>query len=152
MNLGEKLLKYRKDNKIKQKELSEKLKIPQCVISKIEHGKVVGEETRINIEKRLEEMIVDKKAVMFLEKLAKEDEEIMQDTSIKPNYYKLNIKGHEIEVMDIIEVVTKDLTGIEAFAIGNILKYVIRANNKNGLEDLKKAEEYLHNLIIKIVE
>ena len=148
MNLGEKLLIYRKDNKIKQKELSEKLKIPQCVISKIEHGKVVGEEARINIEKRLEEMIADKKAVMFLEKLAKEDEERMQDTIIKPNYYKLNIKGHEIEVMDIIEAVTKDLTGIEAFAIGNILKYVIRANNKNGLEDLKKAEEYLHNLII----
>ena len=33
------------------------------------------------------------------------------------------------------------------FYIGNILKYIIRAEKKNGLEDYKKAEVYLKWLI-----
>ena len=37
--------------------------------------------------------------------------------------------------------------GPEGYYIGNIVKYLYRYKWKNGIEDLKKAEEYLHLLI-----
>lgn len=52
-----------------------------------------------------------------------------------------------LEVIDIIEAFTQDLKGIEATDTGNIIKYICRWPNKNGLEDLKKAKWYLEHLI-----
>lgn len=48
-----------------------------------------------------------------------------------------------LEVIDVIEAFTFDLKGIEATDTGNILKYMCRWKNKNGLQDLKKAKWYL---------
>ena len=62
---------------------------------------------------------------------------------INPNHYR---KGN-IEVIDVIETYTKDLKGIQATDTGNIIKYILRWKNKNGLEDLKKAKWYLDHLI-----
>lgn len=67
--------------------------------------------------------------------------------NIKPNHYKLNIKGQDVEVMDIIDAVVKDMDGRKGYIVGNILKYVCRAEKKNGLEDYKKARTYLDMLI-----
>jgi hypothetical protein len=52
-----------------------------------------------------------------------------------------------MEAIDVIESFTFDLTGIEAFDTGNVLKYMCRWKDKNGLEDLKKAKWYLDHLI-----
>lgn len=52
-----------------------------------------------------------------------------------------------IECIDAIESATFNLTGVEAFDVGNTLKYLWRWKNKNGLEDLKKAQWYLTHLI-----
>lgn len=52
-----------------------------------------------------------------------------------------------MEVIDVIEAFTFDLKGIEATDTGNILKYICRWPNKNGLQDLKKAKWYLEHLI-----
>lgn len=52
-----------------------------------------------------------------------------------------------LETIDVIEAFTFDLEGIEAFDTGNILKYMCRWKQKNGLQDLKKAKWYLENLI-----
>lgn len=52
-----------------------------------------------------------------------------------------------MEVIDVIEAFTFDLKGIEAFATGNVLKYICRWKAKNGLQDLKKARCYLDRLI-----
>lgn len=52
-----------------------------------------------------------------------------------------------LETIDVIEAFTFDLDGIEAFDTGNILKYVCRWKQKNGLQDLKKAKWYLEHLI-----
>jgi hypothetical protein len=46
-----------------------------------------------------------------------------------------------MEVIDIIEGF-----GL-GFHLGNVMKYVLRAEHKNGLEDLKKARWYLDRLI-----
>lgn len=50
----------------------------------------------------------------------------------------------DIEVIDYIEQVTKDYKPELAFAIGNAIKYISRANHKNGKEDLDKARWYLN--------
>jgi hypothetical protein len=52
-----------------------------------------------------------------------------------------------MEVIDVIEAFTFDLKGIEAVSTGNILKYICRWKQKNGLQDLKKAMWYLQYLI-----
>lgn len=50
----------------------------------------------------------------------------------------------DIEVIDFIEQVTKDYKSELAFSIGNAIKYIARANHKNGKEDLDKARWYLN--------
>ena len=52
-----------------------------------------------------------------------------------------------LETIDVIEAFTKNLMGIEATDTGNIIKYICRWKNKNGVEDLKKARWYLDHLI-----
>lgn len=53
----------------------------------------------------------------------------------------------KFEVIDVIEDATKNLTGIEAVCVGNILKYILRYQYKNGHEDVLKAKWYLNKLI-----
>lgn len=51
-----------------------------------------------------------------------------------------------IETIDYINAkLTPDQ--FEGYMIGNVLKYCSRYQNKNGIEDLKKAEWYLRRLI-----
>lgn len=57
-----------------------------------------------------------------------------------PNHYDWNLP---IKSKEVIDEVIKDLKGNIAFNIGNALKYIIRHNKKNGVEDLKKAKQYL---------
>ena len=52
-----------------------------------------------------------------------------------------------MEVIDVIEAFTFDLKGIEATDTGNIIKYICRWKQKNGLQDLMKAKWYLEHLI-----
>lgn len=61
-----------------------------------------------------------------------------------PNHYQSETG---LEVIDVIEAFTFDLKGIEATDTGNILKYICRWSNKNGLQDLEKAQWYLTHLI-----
>lgn len=55
------------------------------------------------------------------------------------------------EVIDVIEQVTEGLSGIECVCVGNVIKYMLRYQFKNGVEDLKKARFYLDK-VIKILE
>ena len=61
-----------------------------------------------------------------------------------PNHYQSETG---LEVWDVIDAFTFNLSGIEAFDTANIIKYICRWKKKNGLEDLKKASEYLNHLI-----
>ena len=70
-----------------------------------------------------------------------------KDIINNPNHYQLNIKGNNIEVIDIIDEVVKDYKPKQAFRVANILKYILRANKKNGLEDFKKAKKYIEMLL-----
>jgi len=57
--------------------------------------------------------------------------------------------GHYIdEKMEPIEVI--DAMGIsEGFCVGNAIKYLMRFEHKNGVEDLRKARWYLNYAIAK---
>ena len=56
---------------------------------------------------------------------------------INPDYYI----GTKIQVSDFIHEFKLD------YFQGNIVKYVVRHKQKNGLEDLEKAKWYLERLI-----
>ena len=53
----------------------------------------------------------------------------------------------KFETIEVIEEFTKDLEGIEAFCIGNAVKYLSRWPYKNGVEDLKKAIWYINKVV-----
>lgn len=61
-----------------------------------------------------------------------------------PSHY---ISENGLEVIDVIEAFVANLKGIEATDTGNIIKYICRWKEKNGIEDLKKARWYLNHLI-----
>lgn len=66
-----------------------------------------------------------------------------------PSHYQSD-KG--LEVIDVIDAFTEDLNGIEAFCVGNVIKYITRYKKKNGLEDVRKAAWYLNKLITHLEE
>jgi len=55
-----------------------------------------------------------------------------------------------LEVIDVIEAFTDDLTGIFATDTGNCIKYSCRWHKKNGLQDVEKAIWYATHLLNKL--
>lgn len=49
--------------------------------------------------------------------------------------------------MDVIKAFTSNLSGAEAFYAGNAIKYILRWDKKNGIEDLEKAKVYIDKII-----
>ena len=66
------------------------------------------------------------------------------DNIISPNHYASD-KG--FEVFDVQEAFIHELKGMAASYWCNIVKYILRFQRKNGVEDLKKAKYYLEKLI-----
>ena len=63
-----------------------------------------------------------------------------------PSHYT---KG-SIECIDAIDSATTCKSGIEAVCVANVIKYLWRYEEKNGLEDVKKAQWYLNKLISEL--
>lgn len=61
-----------------------------------------------------------------------------------PSHY---MSDSGLETINVIEAFTKDLTGIEAYDTGNVIKYICRWKNKGGVQDLEKAMWYIQHLI-----
>ena len=72
-----------------------------------------------------------------------------EDNIISPNHYTSD-KG--IEVFDVQEAFIHELKGMAASYWCNIVKYILRFQRKNGVEDLKKAKYYLEKLIEEVGE
>nr|DAS49959.1 MAG TPA: nucelotide kinase [Caudoviricetes sp.] len=134
MSLGKRVKEYREKNNIDQKDFAEKIEVTQPYLSHLENGKIEASER------------VQKRIMKILENETQEIVETSEVDNVKsPKHYILESLG--IEVKDIIFEVTKDMKGKEAVCVGNILKYVMRARKKNGIEDYKKAYEYLGYLL-----
>jgi len=92
---------------------------------------------------------------MAKRKLTQEEKETVDNIMSKyddkidsPSHYKLD--GIDIETIEIIKAICNQYNGFSAKCIGDVLKYLIRAQKKNGLEDLKKARKYLDWLILEL--
>lgn len=75
------------------------------------------------------------------------DEELsvvyVPDVVNHPSHYT----NGKVECIDAIESASVGKTGIEAVCVANVIKYLWRYEDKNGLEDIKKAQWYLNKLI-----
>lgn len=60
-----------------------------------------------------------------------------------PNHYQSKCG---FEVIDVIEEYTRELFGITATDTGNVIKYICRWKQKNGIQDLEKAIWYATHL------
>ena len=69
---------------------------------------------------------------------------VAEDKIKSPSHYKL--EGLNCETIDVVKA-RLGKEGFKAFCIGNVLKYVLRAEKKNGLEDYKKSKQYLEWII-----
>lgn len=72
--------------------------------------------------------------------------ETNQDT-INPTHYQQG----KYEIFDVIQDITEHLPQGHGFFVGNVIKYIARYPNKNGIEDVKKAKRNLEQLI-KVME
>ena len=74
----------------------------------------------------------------------------------EPNVDMVNHPSHYtqggIECIDCIKSATVGKVGIEAFCVGNAIKYLFRYEEKNGIEDVKKARWYIDRLIRELEE
>lgn len=137
MSLGKRVKEYREKNNIDQKDFAEKIEVTQPYLSHLENGKIEASE---RVQKRIMKILENE-----IQEIVETSEVIEVDNVKSPKHYMLESLG--IEVKDIIFEVTKDMKGKEAVCVGNILKYVMRARKKNGIEDYKKAYEYLGYLL-----
>lgn len=67
-----------------------------------------------------------------------------KDNITSPSHYVTD-KG--FEVFDVQEAFINELKGMTASYWCNVVKYILRFQKKNGVEDLKKAKYYLEKLI-----
>ena len=94
------------------------------------------------LEKQLKALLPKKLA---LEPLPKEDRAIKMPESSKhdnvncPKHY---CKGG-VESIEFVKAAVSNLSGFEAVCVANIIKYMWRYKEKNGLEDVMKAAKYL---------
>ena len=74
----------------------------------------------------------------------------------EPNSDMVNHPSHYtqggIECIDALKAATVSKTGIEAVCTANAIKYLWRYEEKNGIEDVKKARWYIDRLIRELEE
>ncbi|MBO4137933.1 DUF3310 domain-containing protein [Streptococcus suis] len=66
------------------------------------------------------------------------------DNVTKPKHYQ---GKYGMEALDVVKNFIWDLAGERAYYWGNVIKYLLRFQQKNGVEDLKKAQQNLGWLI-----
>lgn len=67
----------------------------------------------------------------------------MSKDNINPDHYKQG----KIECIRALEAATINKPGFEGALVANVIKYLWRYEAKNGIEDVKKAQWYLNELI-----
>jgi len=91
---------------------------------------------------------------MKMNELQPDEEKLMDEFYTKKNQKEdmVNSPPHYnkagIECINAIQAATGD--GYEYYLQGNIIKYLWRYRYKNGVEDLKKAQWYLNELVEEV--
>ena len=138
LHIGRKIKKFRIENNLSQKEFAEKIGVTQGFLSYVENG-------RLNIESpSLEKKILIAIGEAPDEDLRKDFEknvELASDNVHSPKHYM--IPGCNFECKDLSDAIVRNMPNPLGTRIWNVVKYLVRAEKKNGLEDYNKAVEYL---------
>lgn len=138
LHIGRKIKKFRDENKISQTEFATKIGVTQAFLSHLENG-------RLNIESpTLEKKILvaigeETSSENKVEKLEKEVP--MNDNVHSPKHYM--IPGCNFESRHLADAIVEGMPNPLCTRIWNVVKYLVRAEKKNGKEDYEKAVEYL---------
>jgi hypothetical protein len=73
---------------------------------------------------------------------------LLPKDNINPSHYKQG----GVECIDALEAATVNLKGIEAVCTANAIKYLWRWKEKNGKEDLHKAQWYITKLLTNLAK
>ena len=133
MHIGRKIKKYRDENNLSQKEFAEKIGVTQGFLSYVENG-------RLNIESPT----LEKKILIVIgeetgpeNKLEKPEKEVpLNDNVHSPKHYM--IPGCNFESRHLADAIVEGMPNPLCTRIWNVVKYLVRAEKKNG-----KAVEYL---------
>lgn len=146
IDYAKKIKEYRQEHGISQKEMSDLLNVTQPFLSMLESGKIKAESE--NLKKKIEDLLgvqdeptLDGKMAEEVLEAIVEKEEQKEDRIHSPSHYK--IKGCKFESIHLLSNIIEELPGALAFYVGNAVKYLIRAEKKNGREDYEKAKVYL---------
>ena len=81
------------------------------------------------------------------------NEEVKMDENVPDmvNHPKHYTQGG-IECIDALKAATVGKRGIEAVCVANVIKYLWRYEEKNGIEDVRKAKWYIERLLKELEE
>ena len=131
--VGKNIKKYRKEKGYTQKQLAELLGKAEITIRRYEACYMMP--TVQGIEDICKVLEISKGDIFMNE----EKKEMVNH----PKHYNMG----KYECLDVVKELIKDMKGIEATLFFNAFKYLWRYKQKNGLQDLKKCEFYLKELI-----
>ena len=138
MHIGRKIKNFRDENKISQTEFATKIGVTQAFLSHLENG-------RLNIESPT----LEKKILIAIgEETGPENkvENPTKETAINDNVHSPKhymIHGCNFESRHLADAIVEGMPNPLCTRIWNVVKYLVRAEKKNGKEDYEKAVEYL---------
>ena len=138
MHIGRKIKNFRDENKISQTEFAEKIGVTQAFLSHLENG-------RLNIESPS----LEKKILTAIEEKTESENKVenpTKETAINDNIHSPKhylIPGCNFESRNLADAIVEGMPNPLCTRIWNVVKYLVRAEKKNGKEDYEKAVEYL---------
>ena len=90
----------------------------------------------------------DDKLAIAYDHVYKNMDENVPDMVNHPQHYTQG----GIECIDALKAATVGKRGIEAVCVANVIKYLWRYEEKNGIEDVRKAKWYVERLLKELEE
>lgn len=90
----------------------------------------------------------DDKLAIAYDHVYKNMDENVPDMVNHPKHYTQG----SIECIDALKAATVGKRGIEAVCVANVIKYLWRYEEKNGIEDVRKAKFYIERLLKELEE
>ena len=90
----------------------------------------------------------DDKLAIAYDHVYKNMDENVPDMVNHPKHYTQG----GIECIDALKAATVGKRGIEAVCVANVIKYLWRYEEKNGIEDVRKAKWYIERLLKELEE
>ena len=90
----------------------------------------------------------DDKLAIAYDHVYKNMDENVPDMVNHPQHYTQG----GIECIDALKAATVGKRGIEAVCVANVIKYLWRYEEKNGIEDVRKAKWYVERLLKELKE